>query len=38
MISALALIGVIAVILAVAWILEEAIIRMADEDEDSKAD
>lgn len=38
MISALALIGVTAVIFAVAWILGEAIIRMDDEDEDSKAD
>lgn len=38
MISALVLIGVTAVIFAVAWILGETIIRMADEDEDSKAD
>lgn len=38
MISALVLIGVTAVIFAVAWILRETIIRMADEDEDSKAD
>lgn len=38
MISALVLIGVTAVIFAVAWILGEAIIRMAEEDEDGKAD
>ena len=38
MISALVLIGVTAVIFAVAWILGEAIISMAEEDEDGKAD
>lgn len=38
MISALVLIGVTAVIFAAVWITGEAIIRMDDEDEDSKAD
>lgn len=38
MISALALIGVTAVIFTVAWILGEAIIKMTEGDEDSKAD
>ncbi len=38
MISALVLIGVTAVIFAVAWIIGEVMIRMAEEDEDGKAD
>lgn len=38
MISALVLIGVTAVIFAAAWIIGEAIIRMAEEDEDGKRD
>lgn len=38
MISALVLIGVTAVIFAVAWIIGEVIIGIAEDDEDSKAD
>ena len=38
MISALALIGVAALIFAVAWIFGEAIINISEEGEDSKAD
>ena len=38
MISALVLLGMVAVIFAAAWILGEAIIKISEEDENDKAD